>query len=79
MTAPYDDSVIATLDAADVHAVETALSNAYALFTDRQQWLSVPQRIAILEKTAGLMTEQAESLALEAAREGGKPLAGFTR
>jgi len=74
VTAPYDDSVIAILDAADSHAVEAALSNAYAVFNDRKQWLSVPQRIAILEKTARLMTEQAEALAVEAAREGGKPL-----
>ncbi len=74
VTAPYDDSVIATMDTADGAAVETALQTADALFKDKKNWLSVPTRIAILQKTAQIMSEQAEHLALEAAREGGKPL-----
>ncbi len=74
VTAPYDDSVIATMDTADSDAIETALQTADALFKDKKNWLSVPTRIAILQKTAQIMFEQAEHLALEAAREGGKPL-----
>jgi len=74
VSAPYDDSEIATLDAADESAVELALSLADGVFSDRRKWLSIPERISILEKTAQLMKEQSESLALEAAREGGKPL-----
>ncbi len=72
--APYDDSLIATVDTADKDAVEGALRTAYALFRDRDTWLTMAQRIDILEKTVALMTERAEELALEAAREGGKPL-----
>lgn len=74
VTAPYDNSPIATLQAADAAAVETALATAYQLFRDRDQWLSADTRIGILKRTAELMREQAEVLALEAAREGGKPL-----
>lgn len=74
VTAPYDDSVIATMDTANADAVETALQTASNLFNNKKLWLSVPTRISILQKTATLMTEQAEQLALEAAREGGKPL-----
>lgn len=72
--APYDDSLIATVDTADKDAVESALRTAYALFRNRDTWLTTAQRIDILEKTVALMAERAEELALEAAREGGKPL-----
>ncbi|MFV1983921.1 MAG: aldehyde dehydrogenase family protein [Thiohalomonadales bacterium] len=74
VTAPYDDSIIATMDTADSAAVEKALQTASELFKNKKNWLSVPTRITILQKTAVLMAEQAELLALEAAREGGKPL-----
>ncbi|MDT8403846.1 aldehyde dehydrogenase family protein [Sulfuriflexus sp.] len=72
--APYDQSHIATVEVAGPAAVEQALSTAYALFRDRDAWLPAPQRIAILERLTELMREQAEELAVEAAREGGKPL-----
>lgn len=72
--APFDDQLLATLDTADFAAVEIALSTATNLFKDRSSWLSIEQRIDILSKTATLMEQQAESLALQAAREGGKPL-----
>ncbi|MCP4259041.1 MAG: aldehyde dehydrogenase family protein, partial [Planctomycetes bacterium] len=47
---------------------------AYSLFRNRDSWLKPSQRIRILEKAARIMAEHAEELALEAAREGGKPL-----
>jgi acyl-CoA reductase-like NAD-dependent aldehyde dehydrogenase len=72
--APFDRSTIATVDVAGAPAVEQALRTAYALFRDRDAWLPAPQRIAILERLAELMRERAEELAVEAAREGGKPL-----
>lgn len=74
VTAPYDGAHLATVHAADEAAVELALTNADALFRDRSRWLKPAQRIAILEKTAQLMSLQAEELAVEASREGGKPL-----
>ena len=66
--------MLATIDTADSAAVEQALTTAYALFRDRSQWLSKAQRIDILQKTAQLMGEQRDALALAAAAEGGKPL-----
>ena len=71
---PYDDHLIATVATANSKAVEKALKNAKALFDDRASWLTVPRRIEILEKAIQMMEEQAEELAVEAAREGGKPL-----
>ncbi|MBM3516314.1 MAG: aldehyde dehydrogenase family protein [Alphaproteobacteria bacterium] len=72
--APYDRSAIATAATADAAVVETALATAYRLYRDRDGWLSGARRVEILEKTAEIMTTRAETLALEAAREGGKPL-----
>ena len=74
VTAPYDGALIATVDTADEEVVDLALETASALHKDRNSWLSIAERIALLEKTATKMFEQAETLALEAAREGGKPL-----
>jgi acyl-CoA reductase-like NAD-dependent aldehyde dehydrogenase len=72
--APYDQDLIATIDVGGEVAVEKALSTAYGLFRDRDAWLSPARRIEILHNAARLMQEQAEHLATEAAREGGKPL-----
>lgn len=71
---PFDDSLLATVEQADRSAVEKAFETAYALFRNRDGWLRPSQRIAVLEKTAALMQAQRDQLALEAAREGGKPL-----
>lgn len=75
VTAPYDGSAIARVAVADAAAVDLALATAHALYRDRDAWLGGGQRIAILEQAAALMHERREALALEAAREGGKPLA----
>ncbi len=72
--APFDRSPIGEVDLADATTVETALATADRLFRDRDGWLPADRRIAILERAIGIMSERAESLALEAAREGGKPL-----
>ena len=72
--APFDDTLIATVDTANRAAVETALNTAYTLFKDPDRHLSAARRIEILDKTAVLMAERFEELAIEAAREGGKPL-----
>ena len=75
VVSPYDLQPIATLDMADAAAVDRALATAYGLFRDRDAWLPAAQRIAILTRTAALMEAHREQLALEASREGGKPLA----
>jgi len=74
VTAPFDGSLIATLETAGPEAVEQALTTAYRLYRNRDAWLPAHERIAILEQAARLMSERAEQLAREAAREGGKPL-----
>lgn len=74
VTAPFDGAVIAKARAADAKTIDRALDNAHRVLRDRDAWLKPYQRVAILEKTASMMKERAEELAIEAAREGGKPL-----
>lgn len=74
VVAPFDLSPIATLETADAEDVEQALTTAYALFRDRDAWLSAATRIGILRRCAELLEARQEEFALEAAREGGKPL-----
>lgn len=74
VVAPWDLQPIAEIPVAAKQDVERALTTAYAIYRDRDRWLPIPERIQILEKTAELMEQRAESLALEATLEGGKPL-----
>ena len=72
--APYDRSLIATVERGGQAVVEKALDTAYGLFRDKDAWLAPPRRIEILKGAAAIMQERREELAVEAAREGGKPL-----
>ena len=72
--APFDGQVLGSIELGGAAAVETALDEAHRLFRDRDRWLPAAARIAVLRKAARLMEERAEQLALDAAREGGKPL-----
>lgn len=72
--APFDRSVIGEVATADTATVEHALSTAYRLYRHRDGWLPLARRIDILEKAQDLLRSRAETLAVEAAREGGKPL-----
>lgn len=74
VVAPFDRSVIATIDYGNDKHIEQALTTAYACYQDRSQWIATPKRIEILENVIKLMTEQHDHLAIESAREGGKPL-----
>ena len=74
VNAPYDGQAIAEVETGDLRHVEAALSVADGLFRTRDAWLPVHARVTVLERAAALMSEQAEELALLAAREGGKPL-----
>ena len=74
VTAPFDGAGIATIETGGEAHVEKALETAYALYRDHDRWLPLHERIAIIERACGIMQEQHEHLALEAAREGGKPL-----
>lgn len=72
--APYDRTAIATVDTAGADAVETALATAHRLFVQRSEWLPLAKRLEVLDKVRQLILANAETLAVEAAREGGKPL-----
>ncbi len=72
--APYDGAKIASIETADLAAVETALATAERLYKDRHGWLPIYRRVEILENTVAIMVERADELAVGAAREGGKPL-----
>ena len=74
VTAPFDGALIATIETGGSDAVESALATAHALYRDRNNWLSAEQRSVVLEKTAEIMQSRFDELAIESAREGGKPL-----
>ena len=71
---PLDQSLIATLDQVDLEGARQALATAERLFRNRDAWLSPARRIEILRRAADLIEQRRDGLALEAAREGGKPL-----
>lgn len=71
---PYDLGVIAKVATCDSRHVDQALTTAHALFKDKRQWLPVDRRIDIFSRLIHLVSGQKDALALEAAREGGKPL-----
>ncbi len=75
VTAPFDGTRIDTVETTGAAGVEEALATAHRIFRDRDSWLPTSRRIEILRRVADSMREQRESLALLAAREGGKPLA----
>ncbi|MEM8884855.1 MAG: aldehyde dehydrogenase family protein [Planctomycetota bacterium] len=70
VVAPWDGTVIAEIETGGAEAVERALVTATSLGDP----LPIHERVAILERAGALMRERRESLAVEAAREGGKPL-----
>lgn len=74
VVAPWDRSPIGEVALADAATVEQALTTAHALFRSRDSWLPRAKRIEILEKAQTIIRDRAEYLAVESAREGGKPL-----
>jgi acyl-CoA reductase-like NAD-dependent aldehyde dehydrogenase len=72
--APFDGALIAEVETVGDAGVGQALETAYRLYRDRRRWLALEQRIEVLERTAQILRERTEMLAVEAAREGGKPL-----
>ncbi len=70
---PYDHSLIQEIPLVGKTEVEKALATAHALFQDSSKWIPAHERIAVLEKTAQIMSTRVEELTNTAAREGGKP------
>jgi len=71
----YDRLPITRIDSDDADALERKLALAHGLFRAREGWPAPHQRIAVLRKLTELMAERRDMLALQIAREGGKPLA----
>ncbi|WP_368563239.1 aldehyde dehydrogenase family protein [Pseudoxanthomonas sp. UTMC 1351] len=70
----FDRAPIAEIETDDAAALERKLHAAERVFKDRDGWLNPHQRIAILRRLAALMEAKREHLAMQIAREGGKPL-----
>lgn len=70
----YDRALIAEIETDDAGALERKLAAAVRAFADRIGWLQPHERIAILRRLAGLMEAKRDHLAMQIAREGGKPL-----
>ena len=70
----YDRVPIAEVATDDGASLETKLEAAYRVFRDRGGWLKPHERIAILRRLAALVEGKRDHLALQIAREGGKPL-----
>ena len=70
----FDRATIAELDTEDAAALERKVQAAERVFKDRDGWLKPHERIAILRRLAALMEGRRDHLAMQIAREGGKPL-----
>ncbi len=70
----YDQKEIASFPFVDKKQAMEMLEKAYKLHTDRDSWIPLHERIAILERAKKLVNERRQKLALDAATEGGKPL-----
>ncbi len=73
VTSPYDGRELDQVATAGPEHVDDAMSVAHGLFCDKNVWLSIPERVEILNKVATIMSSQIEELTLLAASEGGKP------
>jgi acyl-CoA reductase-like NAD-dependent aldehyde dehydrogenase len=74
VTAPFDGALLDTVQQVGEAEVEAALATADRLYSDRAGWIPLAERLEILHRLSGMITERREELALAAASEGGKPL-----
>ncbi len=74
VTAPWDGSLVGSVDVVGGDVMQSALQSAYALYQDRSQWLSAQHRIEILDKAKRIVLDRVEELALQVSKESGKPL-----
>ena len=74
VSSPWDLSDIGMVPTIGSNGAGIAMQTAHSVFRDKSRWLKPEQRMQILERTAEIMSEQFEDLAMLAASEGGKPL-----
>ena len=73
VTSAYDESHLGHLHICSEDEAFQALAKAQTAFSDRKKWLSGELRISVLRRLAELVSQRVDELALQAAREGGKP------
>ncbi len=71
----FDRAPIAEVHTDDADGLEHKLRAADRIYQDREGWLAPHERVSILRRLAALMAAKRDHLALQIAREGGKPLA----
>lgn len=71
---PFDQALVGQVATTSATDLEVALNKAHSLFRNRDQWIPKLKRIEILKRAAALITDRRQQIALQAAREGGKPL-----
>ena len=70
---PFDGRKVGEVLIHNRKQLEEALERASAVFADRSKWLTIPQRVEILEKFGKLLEANQEKLIQQAVAEGGKP------
>jgi len=71
---PYNQEDLGVLTTMDWSSVSEKINLALIVHQNRDQWLPVHERVGILERTARLMVKHHSLLAMQIAKEGGKPL-----
>ena len=71
---PFNGKQVGEVPIEDRKQVQEALDRAAAVFANRSKWLSVPERIGILERFKKLVEANQDKLVEQAIAEGGKPL-----
>ncbi len=71
---PYDGTVVGTLPLDTMASLESKLATGHAIARDLSARMTVPERVAVLERLAELMRGRRAELGLLIAQEGGKPL-----
>jgi acyl-CoA reductase-like NAD-dependent aldehyde dehydrogenase len=74
VTAPYDGHMIQEIPLTSWEKLDGILDASYAIFHDRSKRMLKHERIKILNRFRELLVENMDSLARQAAEEGGKPL-----
>lgn len=74
VTAPYDGTSLKEYEYHTEQQALEVLATAHAAYENRDGWLSGERRIEVLDALAASIESNVDALALQAAREGGKPL-----
>ena len=71
---PYDGTIVGSLPLDTMATLESKLATGHAIARDLSARMTVPERVAVLERLAELMRGRRDELGLLIAQEGGKPL-----